>query len=134
MQKVQKTAAYETGIKLALENAGLIKTAIDPSVLQGVKRLFGGAQTGMKDFFTARRVREALRNLGEAGETGGSKLTEQGQFLLELPGAVGKTPIQMGRQDVFNALKPYGAAAGLGGAAALTPGIISSMYPDLGEG
>jgi hypothetical protein len=126
--------AYEIGVKLALEDIGLLKAAgVDPTVAQGAKRLFGGAKEGLKDFFTGRRVRDALRNLGAASESGAPKLTEKGQYLLDLPGAVGKTPIQMGRQDVLNALKPYGITAGLGGLAALTPAILGGIYPDFGD-
>lgn len=125
---------YEVGVKLALEATGLLKdAAIDPATIAGAKRLFGGAKEGLKDFFTARRVREALRNLGTAGETGTPKLTEKGQYLLDLPSAVGKTPIQLSRQDVLQALKPYGITAGLGSLAALSPAILGGIYPDLGD-
>lgn len=130
----KKSAAYAAGVKLALEDAGLLKTAgIDPAMALGAKRLFSSAGEGLKDFFTAKRVREALKNLGQASESGTPKLTEKGQYLLDLPGAVGKTPIQMARQDVLSALKPYGIVAGLGSAAALTPSILRAVYPELGD-
>ncbi|RLC88616.1 MAG: hypothetical protein DRJ03_01720 [Chloroflexi bacterium] len=126
--------AYNIGVELALNDVGLLKTsAVDPTLLTGLKRLFGGAASGTKDFFTARRVREALKNLGNVSETGTPKLTAEGQYLFGAPGAMGKTPIQLARQDVMGALKPYGAAAGLGGLAALTPGILETVYPDAGE-
>ncbi len=111
----KKSAAYEIGVELALTDTGLLKTAaaaaVSTSVVPGIQRLLGSAGKGLKDFFTAKRVRETLKDLGQTSEILVPRRTK----------------------DVLSALKPYGITAGLGGLAALTPGILRSVYPDLGD-
>lgn len=60
------TAAYDIGVRLALGEAGLMKTG--GLAWEGVKDIARTGWTGVKDFATAKRVRKALENVGSVAE------------------------------------------------------------------
>lgn len=123
----EKRAAYSAGQRLAMVEAGLITKEAQGGLLEGSKVVAEAIGRKLKDFFTARKVREALKGLGESRTqpsiTSGTS-EELGKQL-----ATGVENMQMTR--LKEALKPYAWVGGLGTLAALTPTIGRAIYPGL---
>lgn len=97
--------AYKHGVLLALQEEGLVKEA---GAAHGLKTLAEDALGKVKDYFTGKGVREALKNYAEASAP------QTGEALKQV------------RKSVF----PYAApAAGIGVAAAI-PTTMGALYPD----
>ena len=92
--------AYDHGVLLALQEAGLVKEA---GATHGVKALAKDAWSGIKNYATGKGVRKAL---GDYGAAPGSK---------EL-------------KEVAKSMVPYAAPAGIAGAATVGMGALYPKY------
>lgn len=144
----EKNSAVRLGCMLALEDLGLVHTkeaGAEPSALSGLLDMFRGtahtpgAGRKLKDFLTAKKVRDALKDVSatrselsklEAAPTTAVRTSDAAQFArkLRVRQLLGQT-----KKDVLKELKPYGAVTGLAGLAALSPSILKATYPELEE-
>lgn len=145
---MNKKTAYNLGCALALHETGLAKEAAIPpwpEVWSGIKSMAGGAGGKTMEFLKARRLREALANLGKVGDDvlltpqGRAKFVGREGIQTNLPGFglkeefAGMSPKQLVYKDILDSLKPYGVAAGVGTGVALTPSIMRGIFPGLQE-
>jgi hypothetical protein len=128
VKKSEKRAAYSAGQRLAMVEAGLITKEAQGGLLEGSKVVAQAIGQKLKDFFTARKVREALSAMGEARAARPS-ITSGTPGELGKRLATGIEDAQMAR--LKEALKPYAWVGGLGTLGALTPTIGRAIYPGL---
>ena len=139
--------AYRIGVAAAMKEA-----AGEASAIGGLKTLGRGAWGGIKDFFTADKVRAALRNVATNPEMTkkapgfGAELgaTQAAQTVLEAKGAKGVTqalkhlaealtrdPGSAARKQLRSAIMPYLGVAGAGGVALGGPLLAKKVFPGL---
>lgn len=128
VKKSEKQAAYNTGQRLAMVEAGLITKEAQGGLLEGSKIVAEAIGQKLKDFFTARKVREALKSLGEAEPYTGPGIRSGGK---KLQTQLGEEIRNAQITKLKEALKPYGWVGGLGTLAALTPTVGRAIYPGL---
>ena len=132
VKSAEKLAAYNAGQRVAMVEAGLFTKEAQGGLLEGSKVVAKAIGEKLRDIFTARKVREALKGLGEAGEGAtytGPGMTSGTAKELGKQMATGVKDIQMTK--LKEALKPYAWVGGLGTLAALTPTIGRAIYPGL---
>lgn len=126
--------AYNIGVQLALQEAGLVKSAVDVSAWKGVTRLVRSAWDPIRDYATFANLRKALRDYSVASPIhpeipsidaalinklmksikGAGRLKHMVSELTTQPAKV------TARKEVMRQLRPYTiplglAAAGTGG-------------------
>jgi hypothetical protein len=150
--------AYELGTLLALQEEGLLKTSA-PTALEGAKIVGQSALGKLKDFLTAKRVREALKGVsaakGQPGPVWDPKLVQRARTMAAeevglgssqrdlvnavteirktLDRATQASPEALAKRELLKSLAPYAATAGgagLIGAGALT---APKIFPKLGD-
>ncbi len=120
LTKEAAAQAYELGVSMAVEAAGLDKTAADPGKLQAImaaiKGLSGKARGGMQSF--GKKVMDPMSHPALSGAAGG--------------GALGAGGTALGGGDIGDILA--GGALGAGAGAGLGMGAKSYMAGRMGKG
>ena len=148
IKSLPEKKAYDLGRALAMHETGLAKEAAMPpwsEVWSGIKSMAGGARGKTIELMKARRLREALANLGKVSDDvlltpeGKAKFVGREGIQTNLPGFglkeefAGMSPRHLVYKDILNSMRPYGIAAGAGTAAALTPSALRGIFPGLQE-
>ena len=140
--------AYQLGVEVAVKEA-----AGEATAAKGISTLGKGTWGGLKSFFTAAKVREALRNIAATKEPGikmmpgyGARfpptvealtvLSDKGVKGIDkainlLSEAVRPDVSTAVRKQLRSALVPYMAMAGIGGAALGGPALAKKVFPGL---
>ena len=139
--------AYQLGVEAAVKEAAGEATAGRGLMTVG-KEMLGG----VKDFFSASKIREALRNIASKPAAAKSmpgfganlEATQAARTVLEAKGeqginrtlkyleeALARDPGAAAHDQLRSALRPYLATAGVGGAALAGPPLAKKIFPGL---
>lgn len=116
--------AYQIGVEAAIKEA-----AGEATVAEGLRTVGRGAWGGLKDFFSAAKIRNALKDIGAGTRVRVEKPVErvvQGK-LTTLPEMVDMPKYHA----LMKALHPYLGVAGVGGAALGGPPLAKKVFPGL---
>ena len=139
---------YNIGVQLALADAGLVKEA-GPATA-GLKRVGMEALEGIKNYFTAAKLRKALAAYSTTPVNPGHAIdptkihTALGHLAIgqkpevelarqALEEAMQASPHTLARREVFKATLPYAVPLGAAGAGYAVHKGIKSLYPKTGD-
>ncbi len=122
--------AYDQGVLLALQEEGLFKEA---GATHGLKAIAEGALGKVKNYFTGKGVRDALKDYGavSAGKPGSAKLDAiMKDIMARVEHSTPPSIESVALGQVGKSLTPYLLPAAGIGAAAATPSAMEAIYPD----